>query len=206
MNGGNLNIVGSSGAFAPAGVLGFPGITTGYAATLSQNYALRLAYGQQYDAIIENIDSLALNNPVPDGRNLLQGENISVMLDEFSSNPIRLAGVQLTAAGYLTMSQSGSTWANDGFLQNSATQARQAETILLQLQAQFATFNNYIRERFDLNKTYLSEAKTQGDDIVAADTSEESASLLALQTRQQFAVQAVSIGNQAQQSLLRLLG
>ncbi len=206
MNGGNLNIVGSSGAFAPAGVLGFPGITTGYAATLSQNYALRLAYGQQYDAIIENIDSLALNNPVPDGRNLLQGENISVMLDEFTSNPIRLAGVQLTAAGYLTMSQSGSTWANDGFLQNSATQARQAETILLQLQAQFATFNNYIRERFDLNKTYLSEAKTQGDDIVAADTSEESASLLALQTRQQFAVQAVSIGNQAQQSLLRLLG
>lgn len=205
-NGGNMNIVGASGAFAPAGVLGYPGIVTGFAATLSQNYALRLAYGQQYDAIIENLDSLAQNNPVPDGRNLLQGENVSVMLDEFSGNPIRLAGVMLNAAGYLTMSQPGASWANDTFLQNSATQARQAETILLQLQAQFATFNNYIRTRYDLNKTYMSEAKTRGDEIVASDPTEESASLLALQTRQQFAVQAVSIGNEVQQSLLRLLG
>jgi len=206
MNFGNMNIVGASGAFATAGVMGLPGIATGFAATLTQNNALRLAYGQQYDAIIENIDSLALNNPVPDGRNLLQGENVSVMLDEFSGNPIRLAGVMLTASGYLTMSQPGASWANDTFLQNSATQARQAETILLQTQAQFATFNNYIRDRFDLNKTYMSEAKTQGDEIVAADPSEESASLIALQTRQQFAVQAISIGNQAQQSLLKLLG
>lgn len=206
MNFGNMNIVGASGAFAAAGAMGFPGITTGFAATLTQNNALRLAYGQQYDAIIENIDSLAQNNPVPLGRNLLQGENVSVMLDEFSGNPIRLAGVMLTASGYLTMSQPGASWANDTFLQNSATQARQAETILLQTQAQFATFNNYIRDRFDLNKTYMSEAKTQGDEIVAADPSEESASLLALQTRQQFAVQAVSIGNQVQQSLLKLLG
>lgn len=206
MNGGNMVIAAANGGFAPAGVVGFPGVTTGYAATLSQNYALRLAYGQQYDAILQNIDSLAQNNPVPDGRNLLQGENISVMLDEFSSNPIRLAGVMLTASGYLTMAQPGATWANDGLLQNSATQARQAETLLLQLQAQFATFNNYIRTRYDLNRTYTSDAKTLGDEIVASEPSEESANLLALQTRQQFAVQAVSIGNQAQQSLLRLLG
>jgi flagellin-like hook-associated protein FlgL len=205
-NGNNMNIVAASGAFAAAGAMGFPGVATGFAATLTQNNALRLAYGQQYDAIIENIDSLALNNPVPDGRNLLQGENVSVMLDEFSGNPIKLAGIMLTASGYLTMSQPGASWANDTFLQNSATQARQAETILLQIQAQFATFNNYIRDRFELNKTYMSDAKTQGDEIVAADPTEESASLLALQTRQQFAVQAVSIGNQVQQSLLKLLG
>jgi flagellin len=206
MNGANMNISAVTGSFANGGGLGLPGVTTGYAATLAQNYALRLAYGQQYDAIIQNIDSLAQNNPVPDGRNLLQGENVSVMLDENSNNPIRLTGVMLSAAGYLTMAQPGATWANDGLLRNSATQARQAETLLMQLQAQFATFNNYIRTRYDLNRTYTSETKTQGDEIVAAEVTEESASLLALQTRQQFAVQAVSIGNQAQQSLLRLLG
>ena len=206
MNGGNMDILAASGGFAAAGAVGFPGVTTGYSAPLSQNYALRLTYGQQYDSIIANIDALAQSNPVPDGRNLLQGENISVMLDENSGNPIKMTGIVLTAAGYLTMSQSGSTWANDGPLETSATQARQAQTILLQLQAQFATFNNYIRSRYNLNRSYSSETKTQGDEIVAADATEESASLLALQTRQQFAVQALSIGNQNQQAMLRLLG
>lgn len=206
MNNGNMKIVAASGAFAAAGALGLPGVTTGYAAPLSQNNALRLAYGQQYDAIIQNLDELARTNPVPQGRNLLQAENVSLMLDESSSSPLKLAGVMVTAAGLLTMVQQGATWVNDGNIQASATQARQAQTILLQLQAQFATFNNYVRSRYDLNKAYQGDTKVQGDEIVAADPTEESASLVALQTRQQFAVQALSIGNQTQQALLRLLG
>ncbi len=206
MNGGNMKIVSASGAFAAAGATGLPGTVTGFTAPLSQNNALRLSYGQQYDAIIENIDELARSNPVPDGRNLLQAENIAVMLDETSSNPLKLAGVMLTASGLLTMVQPGATWINDANIQASATQTRQAQSVLLQLQAQFATFNNYIKSRYDLNKSYQRETKTQGDEIVAADPTEESASLLALQTRQQFAVQALSIGNQNQQSMLRLLG
>lgn len=206
MNGGNMNIVAASGGFAAAGVLGMSGVITGYTAPLSLNNALRLAYGQQYDAIIANIDELARSNPVPEGRNLLQGENVAVMLDEYASSPLKLAGVMLTASGLLTMVQPGATWINDGNIQASATQSRQAQTVLLQLQAQFATFNNYIRSRYDLNKAYQGDTKTQGDEIVSADPTEESASLVALQTRQQFAVQALSIGNQTQQSLLRLLG
>lgn len=206
MNGANLNVYSAAGGFAAAGALGFPGTTTGFAAPPVGDYALRLSYGQQYDAIINNIDALAVNNEVPEGRNLLQGESLSVMLDEGTSNPIKLTGVMLTAIGYLTMSTPGTTWARDADLQASATQARQAQRMLVELQGQFATFNNYIKSRFDLNRSYASESKTQGDEIVAADTTEESAALLALQTRQQFAVQAFSIGNQNQQSLLRLLG
>ena len=41
---------------------------------------------------------------------------------------------------------------------------------------------------------------------LAADVAEESAKLTALQTQQQFAVQAFSAGSQNAQSLLRLLG
>ena len=42
--------------------------------------------------------------------------------------------------------------------------------------------------------------------LVAADVAEESAKLTALQTQQQFAVQAFSAGTQNAQGLLRLLG
>lgn len=206
LNGGDMRIVAANGDFAGGGVLGLSGPSTGFAATLSSNNALRLAYGQQYDAIIENLDELVANNPVPRGRNLLTGENLSVMLSEFTGKPLKLTGIAVTAAGTLTMAQAGATWVNDLNIQTSATQARAAQKFLLELQTQFATFNNYVKERYDLNKSYQGDTKVQGDDLVAADATEESASLIALQTRQQFAVQALSIGNQNQQSLLRLLG
>lgn len=206
MNGGNMFIAGATGDFAAAGSVGFPGISTSFAAPLSVNNALRLAYGQQYDSIIENLDALVANNPVPVGRNLLLGEDVNVMLDEFAGNPLRLAGIVVTATGTLTMVQPGSTWTNDQNIQTSAGQARQAQKVLLDIQNQFGSFVSYIKSRYDLNKSYQSESKTQGDELVAADISEESASLVALQTRQQFAVEAISVGNQNLQSMLRLLG
>ncbi len=206
MNGGNMKIISGAGAFAPAGVLGLNGASLGYAAPLSTDNALRLSYGQQYDAIILSLDLLVANNPVPNGRNLLQGQNVNVILDEFAGNPVKISGVAVTAAGTLTMSQQGATWTTELNIQNSAVQARQAVVKLRALQAQFATFNTYIKSRFDLNRAYQGELKTQGDEVVAADASEESARLIALKTRQDFAVQALTLGNQSDQSLLRLLG
>jgi flagellin len=206
MNGGDMKILSGTGAFAAAGAIGFPGITVGYAPPLSSNNALRLAYGRQYDAIIVNLDLLVVNNPVQNGRNLLQGQNMNIVMDEFAGNPLTISGININAAGTLTMAQAGSSWTTDQNIQSSAVQANQALTNLRNFQAQFATFNSYIKSRYDLNKAYQGDLKTQGDDLVAADASEESARLVALQTRQQFAVQALTIGNQNEQSLLHLLG
>jgi flagellin-like hook-associated protein FlgL len=206
INGGDMKVLSGTGDFAVGGSIGFPGITIGYAAPLSSNNALRLAYGRQYDAIIVNLDLLVANNPVQNGRNLLQGQNMNVVMDEFAGNPLTISGINISAAGTLTMAQAGSSWTTDQNIQSSATQANQALINLRNFQAQFATFNSYIKSRYDLNKAYQGDLKTQGDELVAADASEESANLVALQTRQQFAVQALTIGNQNEQSLLRLLG
>ncbi|MCA0399622.1 MAG: hypothetical protein LCH38_02270 [Proteobacteria bacterium] len=206
LNGGDMKIVAASGDFASGGSVGFNGITVGYTAPLSSNNALRLAYGEQYDALLSNINLMIANNPVPNGRNLLKGENINVIMDEFAGTPLSINGVLVTAAGYLTMAQPGASWVNEQNIQTSSVQARQAQTLLRELQAQFATFNNYIRSRYEMNKSFQSEMKTQGDELVAADVSEESAALIALQTRQQFAVQSLSISNENSRSLLSLLG
>lgn len=205
MNGGDMQILSGTGAFAAAGAVGFPGITVGYASPLSSNNALRLAYGKQYDAIIVNLDLLVQNNPVQNGRNLLTGQNMNVVMDEFAGNPLTITGINITAAGTLTLAQAGSSWTSDQNIQTSATQANQALINIRDFQAQFATFNSYIKSRYDLNKAYQGDLNTQGDELVSSDTSEESANLMALQTRQQFAVQALTIGNQNEQSLLKLL-
>lgn len=205
-NGGDFTILSGTGDFTTGGSLGFLGSQTGYAAPLSSNNALRLAYGQQYDAIIANIDLLIQNNPAQNGRNLLLGQNLAVVLDEFAGNPLTINGINITAAGTLTLAQQGATWTTDANIQTSATQSNQALLNLRNFQAQFATFNSYIKARYDLNNNYRTDLKTQGDELVAADTAEESANLVALQTRQQFAVQALTLGNQNEQGLLRLLG
>ena len=204
-NGGNMTINAAIGAFAAAGTLGFTA-STAYAAPLSSNNALRLKYGQQYDAIITNLNLMVANNPVQAGRNLLAGQNLSVVMDEFAGTPIVVNGINITAAGTLTMAGAGNTWTTDAAIQTSATQANQALINLRDYQSQFATFTSYMQDRYDINKSYGSDLKTTGDDLVAADVAEESAKLTALQTQQQFAVQAFSMGTQASQALLRLLG
>lgn len=208
-NGNEMKIHSGIGDFASAGTVGMVpvlGNTVGYAAPLSTNNALRLTYGVQYDAIITNLNALVANNPVQAGRNLLTGQGMNVVMDEFAGNPITIAGINITAAGTLTLAQAGTTWTTDPNIQASATQSNSALLNLRNYQAQFATFNSYMKERFDLNKTFATDLKTMGDELVAADAAEESANMVALQTRQQFAVQAFSMGSQTEQGLLRLLG
>ncbi len=127
-------------------------------------------------------------------------------MDEFAGNPITIAGINITASGTLTMAQAGISWTSDANIQTSATQSNQALLNLRNYQSQFATFNTYMKERYDLNKNYAVDMKTTGDELVAADMAEESANMTALQTRQSFAVQAFSLGSQTMQGLLRLLG
>jgi len=63
-----------------------------------------------------------------------------------------------------------------------------------------------ITNRINFAKDLANVFQTSSDAIVAADVNEESANLVALQTRQQLALQALSITNQAQQGALRLFG
>jgi flagellin-like hook-associated protein FlgL len=48
--------------------------------------------------------------------------------------------------------------------------------------------------------------QTGSDNLVLADTNQEGANMLALQTRQQLSTTALSLANQANQAVLRLFG
>ena len=210
-----MQILAGVSSFAAAGSAGLASVpATGYAAPLSTNNSLRLAYGQQYDAIINNINQMIVNNPVQSGRNLLQGQNLGVVLDEFAGNTVTVtganiagtAGTAVNATLGFTATTGGNTWTSDTAIQTSATNTNTALTIIRDLQGKLATYNSYMQDRYDINKTYMTDLETGGNELVAADVAEESAKLSALQSQQQFAVQAFSMGSQNAQSLLRLLG
>ena len=60
--------------------------------------------------------------------------------------------------------------------------------------------------RKDFTKNMIDTLQTGADNLVLADTNEEGANLLALQTRQSLSTTALSLSAQADQNVLRLFG
>ena len=63
-----------------------------------------------------------------------------------------------------------------------------------------------VQTRQDFTKNMITTLQTGADNLVLADTNEEGANLLALQTRQQLSTTALSLSAQADQAVLRLFG
>ena len=61
-----------------------------------------------------------------------------------------------------------------------------------------------VQIRQDFTKAMINTLHTGADNLTLADTNEEGANLLALQTRQQLSTTALSLASQADQAVLRL--
>ncbi len=170
------------------------------------NNARRLELGTQYEAYKVELTNLINNNVVQAGRNLLQGQGMSVILKFELTDRRYDQRREHHGAGNLGLTTVGTTWTTNGNITTSPGPAQTAMGVVDQISAQFGNYASFIRDRYDINKEFATDMKTLGDDLVSADVAEESAKLTALQTQQQFAVQAFSAGSQNAQSLLRLLG
>jgi flagellin-like hook-associated protein FlgL len=62
-----------------------------------------------------------------------------------------------------------------------------------------------LRVRLDFTKEYVNTLQGGSDKLTLADLNEEGANIMALQTRQQLGIQALSLAGQAEQSILRLV-
>jgi flagellin len=70
--------------------------------------------------------------------------------------------------------------------------------------SQFSVNISITQVRIDFSRSQQRSLATASDQLTLADVNEEGANLAALQTRQQLAVQALSLANQADQGILRL--
>jgi len=80
---------------------------------------------------------------------------------------------------------------------------------LTTLRSQAQTFGSQlstVQIRQDFTKAMINTLQTGADGLVLADTNQEGANLLALQTRQSLSTTALSLSAQADQAVLRLFG
>jgi flagellin-like hook-associated protein FlgL len=95
---------------------------------------------------------------------------------------------------------------NDLDLDKAFASLTNATTSLQSLASTLGSNLSVVEARRDFTKEMNTILKTGGDQLVLADSNEEGANLLALNTRQQLSQTALSLASQADQGVLRLFG
>src|SRR5262249_47567496 len=156
-----------------------------------------------YNALLTQIDQLAGDSSY-NGVNLLAGDTLQVLFNENGTSSLSIVGVKFNATGLGLSTISGT-----GFLDNNNIAATETalNNAISTVRAQTETFGTnsstiQVRQSFETNM--INTLQTGADNLVLADQNQESANLLTLQTRQQLEISALSIANQANQSVLKL--
>lgn len=89
-------------------------------------------------------------------------------------------------------------------LDTAADSLKTAVTKLSSMSSALGANLAVVQARQDFTKSMIDNLKNGADNLVLADTNEEGANLLALQTRQQLSQTALSLSSQADQAVLRL--
>lgn len=188
-------------ASSTAATLTFAGLTAG-AITRTTDNSTRASLAKSFDDLRTQIDQLAKDAGY-NGVNLLNGDNLKIQFNEGNTSSITLRGATLDSNG-LNVKASANKLQGDSDIQDVLTQLDLAKT---QLRAQASTFGanlSVVQNRQDFTKGLIATLESGSDQLVVADASEEGAKLLALNTRQQLSTTALTLANQADQSVLRL--
>ncbi|WP_436153436.1 flagellin, partial [Bosea sp. LjRoot90] len=176
--------------------------------------AVRSNLIDQFNDLRNKIDDLAKDSGF-NGLNLLGGDRLSVVFNEKTGKnqtKLDVQGTQLSSDN-LGITKAGNTqlagsvnFQNDSDLEAATKSLTGALTSLKSLSSTFGASLSVVQTRQDFTKDMSNVLTTGADNLVNADLNQEAASLLALQTRQQLSQQALSLANQADQGVLRLLG
>ena len=171
----------------------------------ANNTTTQATLAGQFDTLLTQIGQLAGDSGF-NGVNLLGGNTLTINLDDTGNASITVVGVNYTNANAapLSIANSANNWASAADITASSTALSAA---LTSLQAESQTLSaslSTVQIRQDFTKSMINTLQKGSDDLTLADSNEEGANLLALQTRQQLSSTALSLAAQADQNVLRL--
>jgi flagellin-like hook-associated protein FlgL len=166
--------------------------------------ATRASLATQFATIMTQIDELA-DDASFNGTNLIAGtpDNLTVNFNEDASSALTVTGVALDQAG-LGIAAAAGSWATDANIQAAVDDLGTALTTLRSNASTFGANLAVVKNRQEFTKSMMSTLNTGADSLILADTDEEAANLLALNTRAQLSQTALTLAVQKDQSVLRL--
>lgn len=174
----------------------------GNAALQSSDPTTRQSLATQFDSLRAQIDAAAQDASY-NGVNLLTGSSLTVTFNETGSSSMTLSGVSLNSTS-LGISAATNDWALDGDINTSLSQIDTATASLQSYATRFSANSMVLDARDDFNQSMIDTLNNGAANLTASDSNEDGAMLLALQTRQQLAITALSLVQNGQSSVLRL--
>jgi flagellin len=161
-----------------------------------------------YNGLLTQINQLASDSSY-NGVNLLTGDNLTIDFNPTGTSSLTIEGVNFNASGLglSTISGSGSTsFQSASTLSSTVTDLNSAITQVQSQTETFGTNSAVISTRQTFETNLINTLQTGASNLVVADQNLESTDLLTEQTQQQLEISALSIANQANQSVLKLFG
>jgi flagellin len=167
--------------------------------------ATRASLQNDYISLLTQIDQLAKDSSFG-GINLIYGDSLKIVFNENGSSALQVVGVTFSAAGLGLASPTVNAFQDNASI-NAVVGSLNNALVTLRTQAsKFGSNLSVVQNRQDFTKNMINLLTTGADSLVLADSNEEGANMLALQTRQQLSTTALSLASQADQAVLRLFG
>jgi flagellin-like hook-associated protein FlgL len=188
-----------TGAGTLNGVAGLTAATTEFEVNTT-----RQSYAQQFDAVREQIDQ-AVQDAGYNGTNLLASDNLTVTFNETGTSKLTLTGDAFTATD-LGVAASVGDFQLDSAIDAAIDAVTAAVTELEAKATVFSSNSAIVDTRQEFTESLAATLTAGADRLVATDLDEDSAVLLALQTRQQLISTMLSLNSENTQNSLRMFG
>lgn len=168
----------------------------------SQNATDRSALADQFDEVMNQIDTMAADSGYK-GINLLASGSLTVEYDETGDSSSTITGFDATATGQ-SIADATNAWVAATDVTDAISDLDTAKANLRSKTKSLTTSLSTITTRQDFTTKMINTLEDGAADLVNADMNKEGANMLMLQTRQALGTTSLSLASQAAQSVLRL--
>jgi flagellin len=168
----------------------------------------RSSLAAQFDDIMTQVNDLARDSSY-NGVNLIDGgtDELTVDFNEDSTSRLTISHLKSNAStGGLSIASASGNFASDGNVDVALSAVNAALTELRTNASTLGSNNAVLQTRLEFTSKLINTLESGAGKLTLADLNEESANLLALQTRQQLSTNALALSAQSERSVLGLLG
>ena len=161
----------------------------------------------QFNEVRDQLNKLA-DDASFNGVNLLRGDALKLNFNETSTSSITIQSKDPTGINTSSLNVVAATYeefGSDSSLDSRLNTLTDALTTLRSQASAFGSKLSIVQNRQDFTKNLTNTLQVGSDNLTLADTNEEGANLLALNTRQQLQTTSLSFASQADQAVLQFL-